>query len=160
MASARSFINEYTRDYYGGALMLLIGVGAVVQGVGYDVGSLSRMGAGFFPVALGTLLALLGIALAGSAKGARHPCRKKKNWHRNGAAGSVLWPACWHLSCSANTAACCPPPLPSYSSRHWETATTFGKRLDPGVRYLRALRTDFLVGLEIAISFVHLGLKS
>ncbi len=37
---ARNLINEYTRDYCGGALMLLIGVGAVVQGLHYDVGTL------------------------------------------------------------------------------------------------------------------------
>lgn len=63
----RGLINQYTRDYYGGALMLLIGIGAVVKGLGYQVGSLTHMAAGFFPVALGTILALLGVAIAGCA---------------------------------------------------------------------------------------------
>ena len=41
------------RDYYAGALMLLIGVGAAVTGTGYKFGSLARMGPGFMPVVLG-----------------------------------------------------------------------------------------------------------
>lgn len=54
---------KYVRDYAGGALMLLIGIGAVIQGQTYSIGSLSKMGPGYFPVALGTLLTVLGIAL-------------------------------------------------------------------------------------------------
>ncbi len=59
---------EYTRDYYGGALMVLIGLGAVAQGMTYGVGTLTHMQSGFFPVALGCVLALLGVAIAASAK--------------------------------------------------------------------------------------------
>ncbi|MGH8781786.1 tripartite tricarboxylate transporter TctB family protein [Paraburkholderia sp.] len=55
------------RDYYGGALMMLIGLGAIVQGASYRIGSLTAMGSGFFPVALGAILVLLGICIAGSA---------------------------------------------------------------------------------------------
>jgi len=68
VGSGRVWINAYTRDYYGGALMMLIGLGAVVQGWGYKVGSLTAMGAGFFPVALGVILILLGILNAVCAK--------------------------------------------------------------------------------------------
>lgn len=57
----------YKRDYYGGALMILIGLGAVVQGATYDVGSLTQMGPGFFPVVLGVILVLLGLSIAGTA---------------------------------------------------------------------------------------------
>ncbi|CAG9263036.1 tripartite tricarboxylate transporter TctB family protein [Paraburkholderia caribensis] len=55
------------RDYYGGALMVLIGLGAVFQGMSYDVGSLTQMGPGFFPVVLGGLLLLIGIAIGATA---------------------------------------------------------------------------------------------
>jgi hypothetical protein len=64
---ARSFLTEANRDYYAGALMLVIGAVTVWQGAGYHFGSLTRMGPGFFPVALGVLLALLGIAIAAGA---------------------------------------------------------------------------------------------
>jgi hypothetical protein len=63
----RRFVTEYTRDYYGGALVALVGLGAAVQGSRYGVGSLTQMKAGFFPVAMGVILALLGVAIAGSA---------------------------------------------------------------------------------------------
>lgn len=55
------------KDYYGGALMLLIGVGAVLDGLTYPIGRLSDMGPGFFPIIFGGILALVGIAIAGSA---------------------------------------------------------------------------------------------
>jgi len=64
----RRFVTEYTRDYYGGALMLLIGLGAVVQGTRYGVGTLTRMQSGFFPVALGCVLAFLGLVMAAGAR--------------------------------------------------------------------------------------------
>jgi hypothetical protein len=52
-----------TRDHYGGVLLVACGIGVVVAGLGYHVGSLRQMGSGFFPVVLGTLLALVGVAL-------------------------------------------------------------------------------------------------
>jgi hypothetical protein len=61
------FNSKYTRDYYGGALMLLIGLGTAAQGSRYGIGSLTHMKSGFFPVALGVILGLLGVAIAGSA---------------------------------------------------------------------------------------------
>jgi putative tricarboxylic transport membrane protein len=51
------------KDYAGGALMMLLGIGAMVQGQTYTIGTLNRMGPGFFPVALGAILALIGVAL-------------------------------------------------------------------------------------------------
>jgi hypothetical protein len=64
----RKIITQYNRDYYGGALMLFIGLWAAVQGSRYPVGTLSRMGPGFFPTALGVILACLGIAIALGAR--------------------------------------------------------------------------------------------
>ncbi|MEB0011233.1 tripartite tricarboxylate transporter TctB family protein [Glaciimonas sp. Gout2] len=64
----RNLINKYNKDYYGGGLMMLLGLGAVVQGRTYNIGTLSKMGPGFFPVALGTMLMLVGAAIALTAK--------------------------------------------------------------------------------------------
>lgn len=44
--------------------MAAIGVGAMLEGSSYQMGTLGRMGPGFFPAALGTLLALVGVAIA------------------------------------------------------------------------------------------------
>lgn len=57
------FINKHNRDYYGGGLMLLFGLGAIWEGMSYRIGTLVRMGPGFFPVALGVILALTGVAI-------------------------------------------------------------------------------------------------
>ncbi|MBS0317994.1 MAG: tripartite tricarboxylate transporter TctB family protein [Proteobacteria bacterium] len=57
------------KDYYGGALMVVIGVAAAYAATGYHLGTLARMGPGFFPFALGVLLALIGVAVAISARG-------------------------------------------------------------------------------------------
>ena len=52
------------KDVLGGALMIALGVVVAVQGSTYSIGTLSRMGPGYFPVALGVILALSGIAIA------------------------------------------------------------------------------------------------
>jgi hypothetical protein len=54
---------SFTKDHAGGALLVACGIGVVVAGLGYHVGSLRQMGSGFFPVVLGALLALVGVAL-------------------------------------------------------------------------------------------------
>ena len=59
----KRFLNQTNRDYYGGGLMLLFGLGAAFQGQQYHIGNLGSMGPGFFPVALGVLLALTGAAI-------------------------------------------------------------------------------------------------
>jgi len=56
------------KDYYGGALMVLIGLAAIYGGTDYHIGTLSHMGPGFFPAALGGLLALTGVLIALSAR--------------------------------------------------------------------------------------------
>ncbi|HEV7718132.1 MAG TPA: tripartite tricarboxylate transporter TctB family protein [Arsenicitalea sp.] len=55
------------RDHFGGLLLVVIGLWAAFQGLGYDVGTLRQMGPGFFPTALGILLALTGVVLFGTA---------------------------------------------------------------------------------------------
>jgi putative Ca2+/H+ antiporter (TMEM165/GDT1 family) len=63
-------LKKYKKDYYGGALMILIGLGAIYGGLNYQIGSLSHMGPGFFPASVGTLLAFTGLLIA---IGARSP---------------------------------------------------------------------------------------
>jgi len=54
---------KYSKSYYSGVLMMLIGLGAAIRGIDYKVGTLKQMGPGFVPVAEGVLLALIGGAI-------------------------------------------------------------------------------------------------
>jgi hypothetical protein len=65
----RTLFHNYLlkRDFYAGALMILLGVGTVVQAQSYKMGALTHMGPGFFPTILGVALILVGIMIAGSA---------------------------------------------------------------------------------------------
>jgi hypothetical protein len=64
----RRLVTTSNRDYYGGAVMIAIGLGAIIQGRQYPIGTLSRMGPGFFPVALGAILAFAGLAILVAAR--------------------------------------------------------------------------------------------
>lgn len=55
------------RDYYAGGLLILFGSVAAFKGPDYGAGSLMHMGPGFMPTALGVILILLGIVIAGTA---------------------------------------------------------------------------------------------
>ncbi len=57
-------LNDRTRDYYAGGLVILLGVGVAVMGERYQVGTLTKMGPGFFPTALGYLMAFMGVLIA------------------------------------------------------------------------------------------------
>ena len=61
------------RDYYAGALMVLIGLVAALNGREYSMGTLRQMGPGYFPVALGIVLIFLGILIAGTASAGGPP---------------------------------------------------------------------------------------
>ncbi|MBK4739025.1 tripartite tricarboxylate transporter TctB family protein [Noviherbaspirillum pedocola] len=54
-------------DYYGGGLILFVGLAAVWKGFNYQVGSLSHMGPGYFPVGVGAVLALMGACVVAGA---------------------------------------------------------------------------------------------
>jgi hypothetical protein len=60
--------NKRSRDYAGGMLMTAIGLAAALQGSSYQLGTLERMGPGFFPTALGVILAVAGLAIAVTAR--------------------------------------------------------------------------------------------
>ncbi|MBV9261074.1 MAG: tripartite tricarboxylate transporter TctB family protein [Pseudolabrys sp.] len=61
------FLSHIKRDYYAGALMVLIGLIAANDGRGYSIGTLRQMGPGYFPIALGIILIFLGILIAATA---------------------------------------------------------------------------------------------
>jgi hypothetical protein len=52
------------RDLFGGALMVAIGLGSVLEGRNHTIGTLTNMGSGYFPIILGVVLAGLGVAIA------------------------------------------------------------------------------------------------
>lgn len=52
------------RDVYGGVLLAIIGLGTIYEGFRHSIGSLTRMGAGYFPVILGVVLTGIGGAIA------------------------------------------------------------------------------------------------
>jgi len=49
-------------DYYGGVLMVVTGLGSIWRGLEYHMGTLTQMGAGYFPVGVGSVLALMGVS--------------------------------------------------------------------------------------------------
>ena len=51
------------KDFLGGGLMVLLGLGTAFQASHYELGSLRRMGPGYFPLALGIILAVTGLAI-------------------------------------------------------------------------------------------------
>jgi putative tricarboxylic transport membrane protein len=65
VVSARNWLRK--RDFYAGLLIVLLGLVAAVTGPGYGLGTLMRMGPGFMPTALGVILIVLGVIIAGSA---------------------------------------------------------------------------------------------
>jgi hypothetical protein len=53
-----------SRDLYGGAIFVVIGLVILVQGNSYGLGSLAKVGSGLFPVVLGVVLMGLGALIA------------------------------------------------------------------------------------------------
>ncbi|MEM5316855.1 tripartite tricarboxylate transporter TctB family protein [Paraburkholderia sp. JHI869] len=62
-----TIVRKVNKDVVGGALMFVCGISVALHSTSFNIGSLSRMGPGFFPLALGIILAVVGITLA--AKG-------------------------------------------------------------------------------------------
>jgi len=52
------------KDFWSGVLFVAVGIGALVLGSKYTLGSAARMGPGYFPRMLGILLVVLGGVLA------------------------------------------------------------------------------------------------
>lgn len=64
-----------SKDLLGGLLVMLIGLGVVLQAQAYKIGTLRAMGPGFFPLALGVILVITGalILLGSKPEGAAGP---------------------------------------------------------------------------------------
>jgi hypothetical protein len=59
------------KDFWAGVLFVALGVGAIVIGSRYNLGTAARMGPGYFPRILGILLIVLGAIIA--MRGVRIP---------------------------------------------------------------------------------------
>ena len=53
---------RHPRDFWSGVMFMCFGLAAVVIGQDYPMGTGGRMGAAYFPVVLGVLLSLIGLA--------------------------------------------------------------------------------------------------
>lgn len=58
---------SWGKDHYGALMLLALGAATLALGVGYKIGTLNHMGAGFIPVVLGVLMVAVGIALGVTA---------------------------------------------------------------------------------------------
>jgi hypothetical protein len=64
--------SSYKIDLIGAVLMIALGIVVVFYGVGYRMGSLTNMGAGYVPVVLGTLLIFMGLLIGVTGYASRH----------------------------------------------------------------------------------------
>jgi hypothetical protein len=55
--------SDFKSDLIGAALIIVLGIVVVVVGVGYRLGTLTNMGAGYVPTVIGTLLIVVGLAI-------------------------------------------------------------------------------------------------
>ena len=60
MSSEKKTVNK---DYYGGALLAVIGASAAYASNNYHLGTLAHMGPGYFPFAIGVLLIVTGVLM-------------------------------------------------------------------------------------------------
>jgi hypothetical protein len=61
-------LQSVRQGHIGGALIMVVGVGAIFQASHYRIGNLTHMGSGFFPACLGAALTVLGAIIALTAK--------------------------------------------------------------------------------------------
>ncbi len=60
--------SSWNKDYYGGALLVIVGASAAYAANSYNLGTLAHMGPGYFPFAIGVLIAICGVLLVLTAK--------------------------------------------------------------------------------------------
>jgi hypothetical protein len=73
------------RDFYAGGLMTLLGAAVTLDSTTYDVGSLTHMGPGMFPLILGVILTFIGVLIFGTALATplgedEHILPRQKEW--------------------------------------------------------------------------------
>jgi uncharacterized membrane protein len=66
------------KDFWGGAMLLVIGAAAMIIARGYPFGSMLRMGPGYFPMILGAVLCAFGLYLA--VRGLRSNAQVAGSW--------------------------------------------------------------------------------
>lgn len=71
------------KDFVSGLMFMAVGTAFAVGATNYTVGAASRMGPGYFPLALGTLLCILGFLVALSSLAGHRP--------DGGAIGHFAW---------------------------------------------------------------------
>ena len=100
-------LRQYNKDRVSGVVLLVLGLAIVAQGLEYRMGALTRMGAGFIPVVLGTLA---GAGRRGDLadRRARRLRHRRRACPPSGAAGSACSAACSPSSSSASTAGLVP----------------------------------------------------
>ncbi|MDE2369195.1 MAG: tripartite tricarboxylate transporter TctB family protein [Burkholderiales bacterium] len=55
--------NRLGKDHWGALMLVALGAFVIWLGIGYRIGTLNRMGPGFVPVVIGTLLVAVGLAI-------------------------------------------------------------------------------------------------
>lgn len=79
------FLGSRTRDYYGGVVLIAVALAIGTRSVAYGLGSLTNMGAGFFPFAVACVLGLSGLAIAlGSRASSGDQPRKPRGFDLRG----------------------------------------------------------------------------
>lgn len=68
-----SWLTSLHKDHFAGAIMILLGAGAVFFAEPLRLGTLLDMGPGYFPTALGVLLILVGVGIAAGGGRPRRP---------------------------------------------------------------------------------------
>jgi hypothetical protein len=58
------------RDFYAGCFVIMIGLGVVIMSSSYTIGTLTQVGSGLFPAALGVVMIVIGILIAALASDA------------------------------------------------------------------------------------------
>lgn len=71
-------MNSLSKDVVAGLAAVLLGASVVFYGSGYSFGTTQRMGPGFFPVILGALLVVTGLAIMATALRSREPVPRLK----------------------------------------------------------------------------------
>ncbi len=61
-------LRRLNKDRVSAVLLLVLGAFITFQGVSYNLGNLTHMGAGFVPVLLGVVIALVGVAIGVTAE--------------------------------------------------------------------------------------------
>ena len=90
--------NLHKRDFYAGGVTVLLGAAVTLDSTTYELGSMTHMGPGMFPLMLGVVLTFIGILIFGNALATplgedEHILPRQKEWRGWGCilAGPILF---------------------------------------------------------------------